>query len=170
MEIIGSLFMTMVGGGGAAAAGGLSALQTAGSIFGAVATIGSGLAANSAAKAQAREHEFQARDEYIEGKETSAALKAELARTIGNQAVAFAGGGVNLGSVSVEQAKTQATRDAENELGNATDGALSRSLAQRRAAANARARGRGALVSSLFQAGGGLFDTQLDIKRRGNNG
>lgn len=174
MQLVGALWGLATGGGAAAAGGaaagaasGLTALQAAGSIFGAVATIGQGFAARRQANAEAREQEFQAREEYVAGKETSAALKNELARTIGNQAVAFAAGGVDLGSVSVGQAKNQAASDAENELGIASNQALSRSLARRRAAANSRAQGRAALFSSFVGAGQQLIDTEIDIRERG---
>lgn len=167
-ELIGGLFAGLFGGGAAAAttagavggavggASGLSALSGLGTVFSAVATIGSGIAANNAAKAEAAQQEFAAKDEFIEGKETSAALRLELARTVANQSVAFAAGGVDLGSVSVEQAARQATADAEKELSIGSNQALSRSMARRRAAANARARGKAALFSSVFNAGAGL--------------
>ncbi|MEP4115704.1 MAG: hypothetical protein ABJM38_19650 [Nitratireductor sp.] len=168
--MIGPLLLKLGGAGRAGAAGaassGLSVLQGLGSVFGAVATTGSGIAANNQAKAEARQHEFEAREEFITGKETSAALKAELARTIGNQAVAFAAGGVDLGSVSVQTARAQAIEDAENELDLSSNQSLSRSLARRRAARNARARGRGALFSSVIGAGGQIANLGLDYRER----
>ena len=173
MELVGALFTTLIGGGGAAAgaagagASALSALQLAGGVFSAIATIGSGVAANEQGKAAAAEHEFQAREEFIEGKETSAALRAELAKTIGNQAVAFAAGGVNLGSFSVQQAKTQAVDDAERELTLTSNQALAASMARKRAARNARAQGRSALFSSIFQAGGQFAGTMIQRSQRG---
>lgn len=176
MELVGGLLSTLIGGGAATIAGGsltvptitgLGALQGLGTVFSAVATIGSGVAANSAAQAEAKQHEFAAKDEFIAGRETSAALKAELAQTIGNNAVAFAAGGADLGSVSVDRAKRQATEDAEKELSISSNEALSRSMGRRRAAANARARGRSSLFSSVVGAGSQAIDYGLDIKQRG---
>lgn len=195
MEMAGALFMSMLGSGAAAgaatvavpgiagaatlvpaagglaaggmAAGGLSLLQGLGTVFSTVATIGSGFAARSAGRAEAEQQKFAERDEFIAGKETSASLKAEMARTVSNQAVAFAAGGVNLGSVSVQQAKQQAIEDAEKELSIASSETLSRAMARRRAASNARSRGNAALTSSIFQAGMGVIDYGLDLKQRG---
>lgn len=171
MEMIGALFTTVVGGtattAGGAAATGLTLLQGLGTVFGAVATIGAGQAAKAQAYAEAEEQDFAARDEYISGLETQAALKKELASTIGKQAVAFAAGGVDLGSVSVQTAKDQAIKDAEAELGMASNDALARSLARRRAAANARASGDAALTSSIFEAGTSVISSGIDIYKRG---
>lgn len=183
MELIGGLFASLIGGGAAAtavvpgiagaativpaASAGLTGLQGLSTLFGVVSSIGSGIAAAGAAEAEAKQHEFAAKDEFIAGRETSAALKQELAKTIGNQAVAFAAGGVDLGSVSVGTAKRQAIDDAERELGIASSQALSRSLQRRRAAANARARGRSAIFQSVVGGLGQIADFGMDAYARG---
>lgn len=187
MQMIGALFTTLVGGGGtsvatagtwaAANAGGaiaggigssaLTLLQGAGTVFGALSTLGSGAAANAAGQAEAIEQKFESRNEFIQGRETSAALKAELARTVSNQAVAFAAGGVNLGSVSVEQAREQATEDAEKELSSNSNSTLTRYMQRLRASRVAAARGRAALTSSIFQTGGQIAQFGLDVAQRG---
>lgn len=180
MEFIGTLVATAFGGGGAAAATatataataagaastGLTAWQGVSTLFGVLSTFGSGAAALGAAEVEAKQHEFAARDEFIAGKETSAALKQELARTLGNQAVAFAAGGVDLGSVSVNTARAQAVDDAESELSIASSQALSRSMQRRRAAANSRARGRASLFSAGVTGLGQIADFGMDVAQR----
>jgi hypothetical protein len=168
MELIGGLFAMMAGGGAAASAGGgiitslggaaaagggfgLSALSGLATTVSVIGSIGSGLAGMAAGKAEAAEHQFAARDEYIAGRETSAALKAELAKTIADQSTAFAAGGVDLGSVSVGEARKRAVRDAEKELAISSNEALSRSLARRRAARAARSRGTMSLFSGIVR-------------------
>ena len=174
MELVGTLFTGLVtagktalgigaaGGAAAPSAGTLFSLKSIAGVAGAVAQIGSGYAAYQSGKAEQAERDYQSREEYVTAKETSAALKSELAATIGNQAVAFAAGGVNLGSVSVQQAKQQAIDDAEYELSMASSGALARSLAQRRAGRAARARGQAALGASFFGAAKTLASGALD--------
>lgn len=187
MEMVGALFTSLIGGGGTTAAAGtwaaanaggaiaagglgsgaLTLLQGAGTVFGALSTLGSGAAAAAAGEAEKKEQNFEAKNEYIQGRETSAALKAELARTVSNQAVAFAAGGVDLGSVSVGTAKDQAQKDAERELSSAANDALTRSLQRRRAGRVAAARGRAAATASLFEAGGQIASFGVDVAKRG---
>lgn len=175
MELVGSVFLSLVGGGATAAtvavpgiagaatlvpaATGLGSLAGLASTVSILSTIGSGVAGLAAANSEAEQQKFAARDEYISGRETSAALKEELAKTIGDQAVAFAAGGVDLGSISVQQAKKEAVKDAEREIGMAQDNALARSLARERAARNAKRRGMMGLFSSIFTAGGQLAES-----------
>lgn len=184
MEAIGALFTTVIGGakaaagaitglagaGGGAAAGGsslLTALQGAGTVFSALSSYGAGRAQRAEMEAQAEQQQFEARQEYITGKETSAALKAELASTVANQAVAFAAGGVDLSSVSVGAARRQAVQDAEAELSVSSNQTLSRSLARQRAARNYRLRGRNAQSAGLTQAIGTGLDFAIDVAGRG---
>lgn len=160
MQLAGLLFTKLIGGiastagAAGATATGLSSLQGITTLFGAVATIGSGVAAYQAGKAEEKQQLFESRNEFIEGRETSAALKEELARTVSNQAVAFASGGASLDSISVQAARKQATADAETELETNTIGSATRMLQRRRAARDARARGSAALFSSVAEAGG----------------
>ncbi|MCI5075644.1 hypothetical protein [Oricola sp.] len=175
MELVGALFTKAVAGigsaasavGGAATSGGLFSLQNIATTFGVVAQIGGGVAGLAQGRADAAQSAFDSRQEFVTAKETSAALKAELAKTVSDQAVLFASGGVNLGSVSVKQARQQAVRDAEYELDIASSGALARSLAHRRAARNARARGNAALIQGVVGATQTLADAQLDRKEIG---
>lgn len=169
MQLIGALFTTLGGGavGGTVGSSALTLMQGVGTVFGALTTIGSGIAANAEAKAAAKQEEFESRNEYIDGKETTAALKQELARTVANQAVAFAAGGVDLGSVSVGEAKKQAVKDTESELSIASSEALTRSMQRRRNGRNIRARGQAALFSSIFSAGQQIAGFGLDRLERG---
>lgn len=178
MMMLGSLFSGLFGGGGAAAAtgaaagaatgsGALTLLQGAGSVFSAIATIGSGAAAAAQGESEKLQQDFAAKDEFIQGRETSAALKAELAKTISNQAVAFAAGGVNLGSVSVGTAKAQATKDAESELSINSNTALTRELQRKRAGRMAAMQGKAAAIGSYLGAGAGLAKFGMDVMERG---
>lgn len=178
MMVLGGLFSTLFGGGGSAAAAGagaaatagsgaLTLLQGAGSVFSALTTIGSGAAAAAQGESEKMQQDFAAKDEFIQGRETSAALKAELAKTISNQAVAFAAGGVNLGSVSVDAAKAQATKDAEGELSINANTSLIRELQRKRAGRMAAMQGKAAAIGSIFQAGTGLAKFGMDVMERG---
>jgi len=175
MELVGGLFLSLLGGGSTAAtvavpgiagastlvpaaAGGLGSLSGIASTIGVLSTIGTGVAGLAAGQAEAAQQQFASRDEYISGKETTAALKNELAKTIADQSVAFAAGGVDLGSVSVQEAKRQATADAEREIGIASNDALARSMARQRAARNARRRGMMNLFGSVLNAGGQIAE------------
>jgi len=186
MQMIGALLAPLFGGGTAAAtagtwaaanaggaiasgvgSGALTLLQGAGSVFGALTTIGSGAAAAVEGQNEKAQQDFAAKDEFIKGRETSAALKAELAKTISNQAVAFAAGGVNLGSVSVGEARKQATHDAEDQLSIAGNQALLRELQRRRAGRMAAMQGNAAFTGSLFKAGTQIADFGVDVLQRG---
>lgn len=175
-EMIGGLFMSMLGGGAAAAgtaaatataSSGLTLLQGLATTVGIISQIGGGIAQANELKAQAAQQQFESRNEYIAGKETSAALKMELAKTIGNQAVTFAAGGVDLGSVSVQAAKKQAVTDAEKELSIGSSESLSRSLARRRAAANLRSKASGAIMQGALGAVETGINFGIDVKNRG---
>lgn len=177
--MIGGLFTTLFGGGGGAAATAgaattaaagsstLTLLQGAGTVFSALTTLGSGAAAIAAGETEKNQQQFESKNEFIAGRETSAALKAELAKTIGNQAVAFAAGGVDLGSVSVQQAKAQASSDAEKELSSASNDALTRTMQRQRAGRMAAARGRANGITNLFQAGNTAANFGADLFARG---
>jgi len=156
-----------IAAGGAASSGILTALQGIGGAFSALSTIGSGAAAVAAGETEKRNQQFEAREEFVRGRETSAALKEELARTVANQAVSFAAGGVDLGSVSVGQAKDQATKTAERELSSTSNQTLSRFLQRQRLGRLAAARGKTAQIASLFQAGAQAADTGISILARG---
>lgn len=178
MQLIAPIFAGIGGAGagvgaaaGAAGTAGaassvLGGLQMASGVIGAIGSIGAGFAAKREADAQAAEAEFAGREEFIQSKETSSALKMELARTVANQAVGFAAGGVDLGSVSVEQAKRQAITDAENELGLSGNEAIGRSLARRRQARGYRERGRNAVFQGFVGATQGLANTGADMFAR----
>jgi hypothetical protein len=178
-EMVVTLFTTMLGsaGAGAAAAGAgaavagtssaLTLLQGIGSAFAAISQIGGGIAKSRELKVQAEQQSFEAKNEYIAGKETSGALKLELAKTIGNQAVAFAAGGVDLSSVSAQSAKAQAIKDAETELSIGSNEALSRSLARRRAAANLRSQSGAAIGQGIMGAVQTGVNFGIDQMQRG---
>lgn len=177
MEIVGTLFATMMAGGTAAAgtaaaAGGtaaaagaaataaatsstlLTVLQGVGTAFTALATMGAASASASEMKAAAQEEEFRSRDEFIRGEQETARLSKELALTLGRQKVAFAAGGVDLGSQAVGVARENAIDDAERELSFARNDAWRAGLARRRTAVNLRRRANSTMTAGYLSAGG----------------
>lgn len=158
---------TATAGTAAASSSVLTALQGLGTGFAVLSTIGAGAAQAAELRARAEEQELQARAEYISGVEQSARLKRALSETLQRQAVQFSAGGVDLGSVSVREARALVVRDAERELGFAQNDALRASLARQRAAHNLRSQSRAAFTGSLFAAGSRLAMFGADVAERG---
>lgn len=182
MQLAAGLFAALFGGGGAAAGAGAAAagagaaaatsgsllsLGSIGTVFSAVAGIGSGLAALGQAEANSQQQQFEATNEYIQGKQASANLRLQLANTISDQAVAFAAGGADLGSVSVQQAKRQATTDAERQLSLNADTSLTRALQRRRMAAMTLSQGAAQMFSSTANAFSTLAGSRLQTAQIG---
>lgn len=142
-------------GAGAAAGGGISALtllQGGMAAVSAIGSIGAGIAANNEAKAMAKQAEFQARDEQINTITDQTKIKKAYADALSKQAVQFAAGGVDLGSVSVDSARQQLSDDAENEIQLSGSSGLRRSLSQRVQANIYRQKGKAALTSGFLDA------------------
>lgn len=182
MELATALFGSLFGGGAAAGAaagaagatgaavGGsmlFKALAIGGGVLGAIAQIGAGQAERDQAYAQAKQEDFESRNEYIEGREAAAQLKRRLLETVSGQATAFARGGVSLSSVSVQTAKAQATEDAERELSVNSSTALAREIQRRRRATNLRLQGDNAASSATIGAFGSLLSTGMKLAEVG---
>lgn len=175
MEALMGLFAT--GGAGAAAAGtaaagtaaaasgisALSLLQGGMAAVSAIGSIGAGIAANNEAKAMAKQAEFQARDEQINTITDQTKIKKAYADALSKQAVQFAAGGVDLGSVSVDSARQQLSDDAENEIQLSGSSGLRRSLSQRVQANIYRQKGKAALASGFISAIGSGLKAGIDM-------
>jgi hypothetical protein len=157
--------------GTAAAAGAGSSFLTAASLIGtaftALSTIGTGFMASAEAKSDAKYAAFQATDEKIAGEFRAAELRKQLALTQQRNKVAFASGGVDLGSVSVKAAQDQVAKDAEAELGMSNSNALRASLAKRTEARRLRSRASNALLTAGLSAGGTAITGAMDAYERG---
>jgi hypothetical protein len=109
----------------------------------------------------------QARDEFIAGEETAAKLKTELAATIGKQAVAFAAGGVDLGSYSVGRARAQAIDDGEAALAGSRNDAIIAAIGRRMGAKALYAQAGSAKIAGFLHAAGQLGDLAGSVAARG---
>lgn len=135
----------LFGGGGAAAAGGAAAgggfslgglLSGIGSVFSAFAAIQQGEIEAQNSIMQAREAEFDETQEQAEGLRSTTALKRELAKAIGENDVAFAAAGIDIGFGVAAQGRATAEKDAATEIN------IDRSTTDaRRASLRARAAG-----------------------------
>lgn len=173
MEALLGLFATggagaaaTAGAGAAAAAGGLSGLtllQGGMAAVSAIGSIGAGVAAKRQADAMAAQEEFQARDEQIDTITDQTKIKKAYSDALSKQAVQFASGGVDLGSVSVDAARRQLSDDAENEIQMSGSSGMRRSLSRRVQAGIYRQKGKSALMSGFFDALGTGFKTAVDI-------
>lgn len=178
MEALMGLFAT--GGAGAAVAGtaaagtaaagtaaagisGLTLLQGGMAAVSAIGSIGAGIAANNEAKAMAKQTEFQARDEQINTITDQTKIKKAYADALSKQAVQFAAGGVDLGSVSVDSARQQLSDDAENEIQLSGSSGLRRSLSQRVQANIYRQKGKAALASGFLSGIGSGLKAGIDM-------
>ncbi|MGE0212291.1 MAG: hypothetical protein AB7S41_11400 [Parvibaculaceae bacterium] len=184
MEMVIGLFATLgttaggtaaaAGAAGAAAAGtaaagstALTILQGVGTAFSALSLIGAGRSERARYEGEAAEARLKGREEYIAGVEESAKLKRELAYTLSEQKVQFAAAGVDLGSVSVSTARSQAIADAERELGYAQNDALRANLARQRQARNLKALGRSAETQGWLGAGQKIANFAAEAYERG---
>lgn len=159
-------------GAGAAAASvsgstALSVLQGGLTVVGVLGGLASAGATASQLEDEAAYERLRAGDAQIEGEREAARLNRELLATVSNQTVAYAAGGVDLGSGSVQAARRRASKDAERELAVAENDALRASLAHQHNARTLSRRARSVRRGSVFtalQQGAGLG---LDIAQRG---
>lgn len=177
MMLLGGLFGGAAMGGAAAATGAaaagisastaLTALAGIGTAFSALATIRTSRMEASALEAQAGQEALRERDEFIAGREQEAALRRELAATVGRQAVAFAAGGVDLSSQSFQRARADAVDEAEREIGFTRTDALRRAADRRQQARVLRARASATRSAGPLTAAGQIGNFALSVARRG---
>ena len=156
--VVGGTGATATAAPAAAGASALSGAQILGTAITALSTIGGGIAAASEAKAAAQYEEFKAKDERIKGDVAAANIRKQLALTMHRNKVAMAAGGFDLGSGTAVAVKKQVAHDAERELGFSQNNAARASLARMAEARRLRQRASNLLVTSLFQAVGGVAD------------
>lgn len=138
---IGALGALAGGGGGLASAMGIG--STALGVMKGVATAGSLLAGLGASNAQAQAYKDQAAQaqiqktsEQAQGVQRTTAMKKELLRVVGENDVAFAAAGIDVGSGMAAEAESDAVDDASREISidrATTDARMSMLDAQSRA-------------------------------------
>lgn len=119
-------------------------------------TIGTGLAANAQAKAQAADIELQAGQEKLRTVQQQTRASRQLRAVLGENANTFAAAGIDLsGGIAQSSADDIKKRAADNLTIDRADDEFRRSLAKLRAR-NVRAQGRSALLASGINAAGQL--------------
>jgi len=175
MQLVAGLGATIFGGSGAAAAGAaatggfswLGVAQTIGTAFTAISTIGAGVAQANQMKTEAAYKDFETRDQQIKGDQAAADIKKQLALTLASNKVAFAAGGVDLGSKSAVVMRDQVAHDAEQQLGMAWSNTQREQLKLAAEARRLRSNANTTLFTSLLDAGAGIIKNQLEVAYRG---
>lgn len=142
----------------------LSTLGTGFSIF---STLQGGAAANAQSEAEARQIEFQARQEEVRGKEEANTIKRDLASALATANARGAASGISLSSGSPLTAQQQALRDANNALSTAGTNAKLRAAQGRLQAQIVRRRGANSVRTGITQSASLLGDFTQNIQDRG---
>jgi hypothetical protein len=93
-----------------------SILQGAATVLGVIASIGAGNAEADKLNLQAQDAEREVPLENLQGIERRTSIKKALAQQLGDQSVAYAGSGLDLGFGTATQARTDAIREADTAL------------------------------------------------------
>lgn len=161
----------LTGGGGAAAgaaSAGLSGGQILTSAISAIATIGSGMAAMQAANEQAVQTELQAGQDQVETVQRQTQMKRALLQTLGENEVAFAAAGIDIGSGGIADAtRASNVKRATEELSIDRRDADFRSSMFKMRASGIRRQGKSAMGGALLTAVGRMANTALDMSQRG---
>ena len=142
----------------------ISTLGTAGSIFSTLAGAG---AAKGQAQEEARQNEFNAKQEEIRGLEEANAIKSDVARALASSNARGAASGISISSGSPVTAQKEALTDANNALSTAGTNAKLRAETERVRASIARSRGRNAVRSGTVKAASILGNFAADQEDRG---
>lgn len=145
----------------------LTILQGGLTLAGALGSIAAGGAQAEALRGEAGAERLAANDAMIRGQEEAARLKRDLLDTVSRQSVAYAAGGVELSSGSVQTARRRASEDAERELGFARNDALRASLSHRHNARMLDRRARSARYASLSRGLGQIGGFAMQAAQRG---
>lgn len=145
----------------------LTVLQGGLTLAGALGGIAAGGAQANQLAGQAAQEKIAARDAEIRGQEESARLKRELLDTVSSQSVAYAAGGVDLGSGSVRRARDLASKDAERELGFVQNDALRASLSHKHNARMLTRQGRAVRYGSVFKGLADMGQFAIGAAQRG---
>jgi hypothetical protein len=142
----------------------LSTLGTAASIGSTI--IGSQVTKGQAA-AEARQSEFNAKQEEIRGLEEANAIKMDVARALASSNARGAASGVSISSGSPVTAQKEALRDANNALSTAGTNSKLRAETDRVRAQLSRSRGRNAVRSGYAKTASILGNFAVDQADRG---
>jgi len=141
-------------------------LSTLGTVGGLFSTIAGASAASSQSKLEARQAEFNARQEEVRGLEEANAIKQDVARAIASANARGAASGISISSGSPVKASQEALRDANNALSTVGTNAKLRAETERVRAQIARSQGRNAVRSGALQSASILGDfTQQQVDR-----
>lgn len=179
-ELVAGLFAPAAAAGGAAAAGtagaaaglfgssgALSILEGVTGVFGALSAIGRGQAQSTAYKMQAQQAEFDAGQEQVAGVQRESKLKRELLKTLGQNDVAFAASGIDIGTGIAADARQNAEQRASDEISIDRDTVDARIAMQRAKALGYLNLASDASSAGLFDALGIAGKTGLRLAGRG---
>lgn len=142
----------------------ISTLGTAASLFSTVSGIG---ASSAQSESEAKQIEFNAKQEGIRALEESNAIKQDVARAIATANARGAASGISVSSGSPVNAQKEALRDANNALSTVgTNAKLAAETAKVRAQLT-RSRGRNAVRSGASNAASILGNFAVDQQERG---
>lgn len=156
--------------GGAAAAGStaLQILQGVASAVAAIGAVGTGISAMSASNEAADQAELQSGQEQLQATQRQTSMKRELLRILGENDVAFAAGGVDVGAGGIaEQSRAAARREAATEINIDRDNDEYRRALLKVRARGLRRRGGEQLMGGFGQALGIGLDYGMDVAERG---
>lgn len=161
-----------VGAGVGAAAGASSALailQGVASAVAAIGAVGTGISAMAASEEAADQADLQAGQEKIQATQRQTQMKRELLRILGENDVAFAAGGVDVGAGGgiAEQARAAARKQAATEIGIDRDQDEYRRALLKVRSRGLRRRGGEQLMGGFGQALGIGLDFGMDVAERG---
>jgi|GEM_PF-1811966 hypothetical protein len=159
---------TAAAGIGAASSSALSILQGVATAVSALGAIGGGLSAANASNEAATATELQAGQEQLASEQRSLTMKRELMKVLGENDVAFAAAGIDVGSGGIaEQTRTRAKQDAATDINiNRSQDEYRRALMQARAR-GLRRRGGEQVFSGLLSAVGTGVNYGMDLAGRG---
>ena len=123
--------------------------------------------ANATSKAEAKQNEFNARQEEIRGLEESNSIKMDVARALASANARGAASGVSISSGSPVNAQKEALRDANNALSTVGTNAKLAAETERARAQITRQRGRNAIRSGMSKASSILGNFAVDAQDRG---
>lgn len=166
-----STALPMAGGTLATAASGGSLMQSIlqGTLtaFSAASSIGQGIAARDAARMEELGAAAQASRDKIAADDEAMRINRALAEVIGEQSVAYAAAGIELGSGTPVQARQEARRRANEDLNINRSNRNAKVAQWNQRALAARSRGQNAFLTGLMNAGADLASYGLNLVNRG---
>lgn len=142
----------------------LSTLGTVGGLFG---TLASAQTSKGQSALEAKQAEFNAKQEEIRGLEEANAIKADVAKALASANARGAASGISISSGSPVTASKEALRDANLALSTAGTNAKIRAESDRIRAQLARQRGRNAVRAGTARAASILGNFAVDQQDRG---